>query len=176
MLGAVAAMNYLLWVLHRDRPDDAVHLRPGSTLRIGCDPSNDIYFPSAIVSRFHAQVHHDGGGVRVRYDASRSSCWINGELCPPMATLRLGDVLQIGIDRLWLEEAPAVDPAWLAWGGGTVTRLTRSARESGDSGVLPLLADALEEAGCTDRVLLAPLRGVANVSTSWVVELLSEKD
>jgi hypothetical protein len=55
--------------------------------------------------------------------------------------------------------APAVpDPAWLAWGGGTVLAVARSAYESGRFQDLPVLADALEDAGCDDERLLGHLR------------------
>jgi hypothetical protein len=53
--------------------------------------------------------------------------------------------------------APAVDPSWLTWRGGTVPRLALAAYEerelpSGhlDPARLAVLADALEDAGCTD--------------------------
>jgi hypothetical protein len=55
--------------------------------------------------------------------------------------------------------------AWLAWGGGVVRRLALAAYERRklpegalDPSRLAILADALEEAGCTDAELLAHLR------------------
>jgi hypothetical protein len=61
--------------------------------------------------------------------------------------------------------APAIDPAWLAWNGGTVRTLAELAYEhrslpSGhlDPARLSLLADALEDAGCGAAELLAHLR------------------
>jgi hypothetical protein len=50
------------------------------------------------------------------------------------------------------------DPAWLAWNGGTVGRLAADIDDSHDFGRLPLLADALEDAGCNDAELLGHLR------------------
>jgi hypothetical protein len=59
----------------------------------------------------------------------------------------------------------AVDPAWLAWNRGTVARLAQAAYEERDPATgtldaarLAVLADAVEEAGCTDAELLAHLR------------------
>ena len=59
----------------------------------------------------------------------------------------------------------SLDPAWLAWHGGAVGRLARAVyekreRPSGhlDTGRLAVLADMLEEAGCTDADLLGHLR------------------
>jgi hypothetical protein len=61
---------------------------------------------------------------------------------------------------------PAVSPAWLSWQGDTVSGLAQAAYAerqlpSGqlDAGRLAVLADALEEAGCTDTDLLGHLRG-----------------
>jgi hypothetical protein len=60
----------------------------------------------------------------------------------------------------------AVERSWLAWNSGTVTCLAQAAYEhrqlpSGhlDPARLAVLADALEDAGCTDAELLAHLRG-----------------
>jgi hypothetical protein len=44
---------------------------------------------------------------------------------------------------------PAVARAWLAWGGGTVPRLARALYDERAFEQLPVLADALEEAGGT---------------------------
>jgi hypothetical protein len=59
----------------------------------------------------------------------------------------------------------AVDPAWLAWHGGAAVHLARVVYEerelpSGhlDAARLAVLADMLEEAGCSDAELLGHLR------------------
>jgi hypothetical protein len=58
-----------------------------------------------------------------------------------------------------LRSRPKIDPAWLAWGAGVVRKLAYQIRESGRFEDMPVLADALEDAGCGDEVLLAHLRG-----------------
>ena len=57
-------------------------------------------------------------------------------------------------------------PAWLAWHGGAAVKLAQSVYEerelpSGhlDAARLAVLADMLEEAGCSDAQLLGHLRG-----------------
>jgi hypothetical protein len=62
--------------------------------------------------------------------------------------------------------ASAIDPAWLAWNDGTVKKLAEAAYEqrSLPEGALEqarqaVLADALEEAGCTNTDILGHLRG-----------------
>ncbi len=51
-----------------------------------------------------------------------------------------------------------VDPAWLAWQGGTVSRLARAIGDERRYADLPILADALEDAGCCDEALLGHFR------------------
>jgi hypothetical protein len=67
----------------------------------------------------------------------------------------------------------AIDPAWLRWNGSTVARLSRDIAESGRFEDLPVLADALEEAGCQDEALLRHCRsGVWHAPGCWVLDVL----
>ena len=54
---------------------------------------------------------------------------------------------------------PSFQAVEAAWRTSTVLALTRQAYETRDFGGLPVLADALEEAGCDDREWLMHLRG-----------------
>ncbi len=68
---------------------------------------------------------------------------------------------------------PTLDPAWLTWCGGTVRRLAAVIYEECRFAGLPVLADALEEACCTDAFLLDHLRGPGvHVRGCWAVDLL----
>ena len=79
--------------------------------------------------------------------------------------------------------APPIDPAWLAWNGGVVRAIAQSAYDdrelpSGhlDATRLALLADALEDAGCSDAAVLEHLRGSGpHVRGCFVVDLLLGK-
>jgi hypothetical protein len=69
--------------------------------------------------------------------------------------------------------APAAPAAWLAWHGGTVPRLARAASDGRAFERLPVLADAVEEAGCTDAPLLGHLRGPGpHARGCWALDLL----
>ncbi len=77
--------------------------------------------------------------------------------------------------RLLHPDAPAVtlDPAWLAWNDGTVVRLARGIRENHAFDRLPVLGDALEEAGCRDDAVLGHCRsGGPDSRSSWLVDLI----
>lgn len=66
-----------------------------------------------------------------------------------------------------------IEPAWLTWNDGTVLRLAQAIAEEGNYAALPILADALEEAGCTNTALLGHCRsGGPPLRNSWVVDLI----
>ncbi len=65
-----------------------------------------------------------------------------------------------------------LDEAWLAYEEGLVRRLARVIHEERDFERLPILADALEEAGCADAVLLGHCREPGeHFPGCWVVDL-----
>lgn len=76
-----------------------------------------------------------------------------------------------------------LDRAWLAWNGHTIPKLAQTIYDerdlpSGhlDAGRLAILADALEEAGCSNVDILSHCRSPApHVRGCWVVDLLLGK-
>jgi hypothetical protein len=71
---------------------------------------------------------------------------------------------------------PGLDPAWLRWRDGAVKKWARRIYEERRFDELPVLGDALEEAGCIDRTTLAHCRGSGeHVRGCWVVDLLLGK-
>jgi hypothetical protein len=70
-----------------------------------------------------------------------------------------------------------VDDSLLTWNGGTVSRLAQAIYEERAFDRLPILADALEEAGCTDTEMLRHLRsGGPHARGCWAVDLLLAKE
>jgi hypothetical protein len=68
------------------------------------------------------------------------------------------------------------EPGWLAWGGGAVASLARVIDEEGRWEDLPVLGDALEEAGCADEEILGHCRsGKVHARGCWVVDGLRGK-
>jgi hypothetical protein len=134
-------------------------LRPGRVLRFGRNRANDICTPHPRISRFHLEVLHEGASVWVLCPG-RNGFWLNGERRPDSSRFPLGpgDAVDLFGFRLTLAAAPEVDPDWLVWNGGTVPRLAATIDAESALDRLPLLADALEDAGCSDLDLLGPLR------------------
>jgi hypothetical protein len=70
----------------------------------------------------------------------------------------------------------AIDPAWLRWNHGTVPAVARRVFEDRAFHDLPILADALEDAGCADAAVLAHCRsGGEHVRGCWAVDLILGK-
>jgi hypothetical protein len=73
--------------------------------------------------------------------------------------------------------APALPEHWRTWNEGTILRLARHARDEGRFDGMPVLGDALEEAGCTDEQVLAHCRAAKpHVAGCWVLEMLLAED
>ncbi len=70
-----------------------------------------------------------------------------------------------------------LDPAWLAWKGGTIRQAAQAVYQERAFERLPLLADMLEDAGCSDVDILDHCRGPGpHVRGCWVVDLLLGKE
>jgi hypothetical protein len=71
---------------------------------------------------------------------------------------------------------PPLAPAVLSWDGGTVARLAAAIYDERAFDRLPVLADALEDAGCADAAILGHCRGGGeHVRGCWVVDLVLGK-
>ncbi len=70
-----------------------------------------------------------------------------------------------------------VQPSWLAWNDGTVRHMAAAIYEDRAFEQMPILADALEDAGCEDATILRHCRepGV-HVRGCWVVDLILGKE
>jgi hypothetical protein len=70
-----------------------------------------------------------------------------------------------------------VDPAWRAWNGGCVVRLAQRIYDERDFAALPVLADALEEAGCADADILRHCREPGpHARGCWALDLLLARE
>jgi hypothetical protein len=66
-----------------------------------------------------------------------------------------------------------LDSGWLTWHDGLLVSMARQMYDSRDFRDLPVLADALEEAGCTNRDILGHCRsGGEHVRGCWVVDAI----
>jgi hypothetical protein len=71
----------------------------------------------------------------------------------------------------------SLNPDWLTWNDGTVSKLAQAIYDERRYQDLPALADALEEAGCTNADILDHCRRPGeHVRGCWVVDLLLGKE
>jgi hypothetical protein len=156
--------------------------QPGNFIRFGCgdfwvgsNPGSDILLdpPSvcprhAIVRVIDTRLHFLRDGTQVN-DCRVGPNWI--EVHPP-GVLTFGS--EVGLRILWVGEGLSpFTPALLAWNGGTAVKMARAIVDGARFSDLPILADALEEAGCTCAAALACLRkGERSVTADYLLELL----
>jgi hypothetical protein len=68
---------------------------------------------------------------------------------------------------------PTLDPSWLRWNDGTVPRIVQGIYEERAFDRLPILADALLDAGCDDEALLSHCRSAGpHVRGCWAVDAI----
>jgi hypothetical protein len=80
------------------------------------------------------------------------------------------DPLHAGLKK---QPNPADVALWLAWNKHTARDLALSIRDRGQTDAFPILADALQEAGCTSADLLDSCRtGDPDIDGKWVLRVL----
>ncbi len=98
--------------------------------------------------------------------------------------------VQVSTDDSWSEKAAQADiirdifgnpfrPVVISpdWRTATATAIARQMYESRDFGAMPILADALQDAGCNDEDILDHCRGNGpHVRGCWVVDLVLGKE
>ena len=88
---------------------------------------------------------------------------------------------QCGVLRDLLGPLPfrpiTIDTSWLTWHDGLLVSMARRMYDSRDFADMPVLADALEEAGCANADILEHLRGPgSHVRGCWVVDALLARE
>jgi hypothetical protein len=99
-------------------------------------------------------------------DAERGHCRENGRLGASLLRDIVGNPFR----------PSSINPTWLAFNDGTIKKLAQAVYDDRAFERLPILADALEEAGCTDAQILHHCRQSAgHVRGCWVIDLILGK-
>jgi hypothetical protein len=68
------------------------------------------------------------------------------------------------------------DPSWHDWSAGTIPKVAQAIYDDRAFDRMPILADALEDAGCTDANILAHCRSAAlHTRGCWLVDTILKK-
>ena len=94
---------------------------------------------------------------------------------------RWGDCKPVVLLRDLLGPLPfrpiTLNPSWTTWHDGLLVSMAKKMYDSRNFSDMPVLADALEEAGCTNPDILEHCRGLeTHVRGCWVVDLLLGKE
>jgi hypothetical protein len=163
-------------------PDLDNHSRLGSgDFWMGRTPGSEIRLDHRSVSRMHAVLRVVDGTLRVRDRGSRHGTFGNETRIGGWQEVRPGDSVRLSaveLKVLWAGEGLSpVRPEHLAWNGGTVVKVAAATKEQRSFTDLPVLADALEEAGCTDPAALAYLRRAEGSGPAvYLLELIVGRD
>jgi hypothetical protein len=141
-----------------------VALAPGQVLLMGRKRACDIVLPSPYASRFHARVWHDREAVWFLDLESRNGAHCQRHSHPHLSRVRgatrleIDDLVRI-VDLVYVLTARFPVPEhWRVWSNGTIPALARAIQCGQDWGALPILADALEDAGSDNEELLRHFR------------------
>jgi hypothetical protein len=142
--------------------------------------AGDVWSPAwisaqaALAARF-ASILEDDGEVINATDVANNTIWHSNVVAgqtgvkPPLILLR---------DVIGNPFHPVVgDLTWWAWNGGTVPMIAQAIYDEQAFDRMPVLADALEDAGCANAEILRHCREPGeHVRGCWVVDLLLGKE
>jgi hypothetical protein len=143
-----------------------VALPLGRKIYVGRSPNCEVVVPSIAVERRKGEVQLDEQGVWLTDLDSRSGIWATRHAAPSCSQivgrtrLEVDDAFFVVDFGFVLTPSFAVPAAWRNWDGGAIWRLAQAAQLGRDWATLPVLADALEEAGCTEEELVRHFREV----------------
>jgi hypothetical protein len=134
-----------------------------ATLRLGSDVPLETASRSLLIAAYWAgPPGYDRTSIEARYAAREE------ERARQTATVRcvFGHIFH----------GDSIDPTRLRWHDGLLVSMARQMYDSSDFAGMPVLADALEDAGCTNQdILIHCRRAGEHVRGCWVVDLLLGK-
>jgi hypothetical protein len=132
-------------------------------------------------SQLAAGAAADSTCLEVAYNAALDTCHCVGQAqagkrrWPPPPTAGAPGLMREVFGNPF--NPPAVSTAWLGWDRSTALNVAWGMYNDGTFDRLPILADALEDAGCSDPGLLGHLRSPGpHVRGCWALDLILGKE
>src|SRR5262249_18455186 len=132
-----------------------------------------------VLSSFHCSPRHlclrcGANSAWVRDLGSDNGTLVNGaHIGWDPRLIEPDDVLMVADQLIRLGAAGPIDPLLRTAHNGTVLKLALHIDQEGSYFALPILADALEEAGCSDADLLGHCRqGAHHAEGCWVIDVI----
>ena len=171
-------MQLLLDGFMRSKEWQTFALERDQLVEVGRSRARHIVIPLATVGRWHLDLQWDGCRVEFRNRWSANGFWVNDQRVTwDSGVLRLGDTLRVCEAHFQLRVPVRVEPAWFAWNDHTVPRIAQAIYGERAFDRMPILADALEDAGCDNADILGHCRQPGpHVRGCWVVDLLLGKE
>jgi hypothetical protein len=159
----------------------AYPLAEGGRLTVGRLPDADICLDQdgwRGVSKFHCDIHRRGDEIWIRDPHySANGTWVNGERLPPAELVRVTITDHIRVAAEIDLQFMVRDPRWLAFNDGLIGQLAQAISDDRAFDRLPILADALEDAGCDNADILDHCRMPGEHARGcWVVDLILGKE
>jgi hypothetical protein len=142
-------------------------------MRAKAGPAREVAHEMRRAGRAGPVLEAAEAACRVADGNSRDVALLTAQQTARRGERRLADLLR---DLLGLVpfRPVLIDPAWLGWYGGSVVRVARAIYDGRKFEWMPVLADALEEAGCRDEDILGHCReqGGVHARGCWLLDLL----
>jgi hypothetical protein len=140
-------------------------------------------YADGLVTQSTLRQSHQASWAKAPSMSLHCACFVNHDSINLM--LQAAEVIRSPLRCLLLRDIfgpllflPVIlDPAWLTWHDSLLVSMARQMYDSRDFSDMPVLGDALEEAGCTDADILNHCRQPGeHVRGCWVVDLLLGKE
>jgi hypothetical protein len=135
----------------------------------------DLQLLEPHVNRRHARITCAEGACWIEDLKSVNGTWVNNVRVSGRAPLTDGDEIRVGSYSLYFCGGDPLRPVTISaeWLTDTVRSLAGYMYETCDLSAMPILADALQDAGCADDLLLGHCRSHApHVRGCWALNLV----
>jgi hypothetical protein len=145
--------------------------------RRGPDPAWAAYWAANVKAAGPLENTFDAAGAAGARQAAQKASGGRAEAWTRVHTASVRDQVELVFEVIGNPfRQPWLNPLWRGWEGGVLVQLAEGIYNERAFDRMPILGDALEEAGCADKSILDHCRGTTgHVRGCWVLDWLLEK-